>query len=112
MKDPVEGTAKVSSVDFPHGRTPNDGRPYTRLDCVVSGPGIEPVAIEHTCSIVAGKVPAPGEVLTVLIDRANPKRIVIDWDKVASRDLSRADQRRADRQKAEKLASEMRDRQG
>ena len=72
MKDPVEGTAKVAAVDFPHGRTPNDGRPYTRLDCVVSGPGIEP----------------------------------------ASRDLSRTDQRRADRQKAEKLASEMRDRQG
>ena len=50
--------------------------------------------------------------LKVRIDRENPKRIVIDWDKVASRALSRADQRRADRQKAEKLASEMRDRQG
>jgi len=22
MKDPVEGTAKVASVDFPHGRDP------------------------------------------------------------------------------------------
>ena len=109
MKDPVEGTAKVAAVDFPHGRTYNDGRPYTRLECVVSGPGIEPVAFEHTEMIVAGKVPMRGDVLPVLIDRANQKRIVISWDKVASRDLGRKDQLREDRGKAEKLAAEMRD---
>lgn len=108
MKDPVEGTAKVAAVDFPHGRTYNDGRPYTRLECVASGPGIEPVAFEHTSMIVAGKVPLQGDVLPVLIDRANPKRVVIDWDKVASRDLGWRDQKRDDRQKAEKLAAEMR----
>ena len=59
--------------------------------------------------IVAGKVPMRGDVLPVLIDRANPKRVVIDWDKVASRDLGWRDQRREDRRKAEKLAAEMRD---
>lgn len=112
MKDPVEGTATVAAVDFPHGRTYNDGRPYTRLECVASGPGIEPVAFEHKSMIVAGKVPMRGDVLPVLIDRANPKRVVIDWDKVASRDLGWSDQRRDDRQKAEKLAAEMRDRVG
>jgi len=112
MKDPVEGTAKVAAVDFPHGRTYNDGRPYTRLECVVSGPGIEPVAFEHTEMIVAGKVPMRGDVLPVLIDRANPKRVVISWEKVASRDLGRKDQLREDRGKAEKLAAEMRDPSG
>ena len=112
MKDPVEGTATVAAVDFPHGRTYNDGRPYTRLECVASGPGIEPVAFEHKSMIVAGKVPMRGDVLPVLIDRANPKRVVIDWDKVASRDLGWSDQRRDDRQQAEKLAAEMRDRVG
>lgn len=109
MKDPVEGTAKVAAVDFPHGRTYNDGRPYTRLECVVSGPGIEPVAVEHSEMILAGKVPMRGDVLPVLIDRANPKRVVFSWDKVESRDLGRKDQLREDRGKAEKLAAEMRD---
>lgn len=112
MKDPVEASAKVAAVDFPHGRTYNDGRPYTRLECVVSGPGIEPVAFEHSEMILAGKVPMRGDVLPVLIDRANPTRVVISWEKVPSRDLGRKDQLRQDRAKAEKLAAEMREQDG
>ena len=112
MKDPVEGTATIVTIDYPHGAAYQDAQRYVRLDCVVSGPGIEPVAIEHKCTVATSKVPAPKAVLPVLIDRANPKRIMIHWDKVDSPDLSRKDQRSANRRKAEEIASEMRNRPG
>jgi hypothetical protein len=112
MKDPVDGTARVVTVEYPHGAAYQDAQRYVRLDCVVSGPGIEPIAIEHKCTVATSKVPAPNAVLPVLIDRANPKRIVIHWDKVDNPDLNRKDQRSANRRKAEELAAEMRKKQG
>lgn len=112
MKDPVAGTAKVAAIDFPHGNLPNDGRPYTRLECVATAPGIDPVVFEYKGSVDRGKVPLRGDELPIQIDRLDPQRVEIQWNEVASRRLGARDQHRADRERAAKMAAQMRDHDG
>jgi hypothetical protein len=107
MKDPVEGTARVAAVDFPHGVQYQDAQRYMRLNCVVSGPGIEPVAIEHTCTAPTSKVPGPNTDLPVLVDRADPNRIQIQWDKVGGPAPTAREQRQSNRKLAQDIASGM-----
>jgi hypothetical protein len=61
------------------------------MDGVVSGPGIDPVAVHHTSMLTpTAKWPYPGMVLPVTVDREHPDRLKISWDAVpSSRDVAR-----------------------
>jgi hypothetical protein len=102
MGDPVAGSLRVTVCPQPH--TAPESLSYSAIVIgVVSGPGIEPTAVEHHCTVPARRCPESGQEVPVTVDRADPTRIVIEWDRVPVRDpLARA------RDEAEALADSMR----
>ncbi len=99
MKDPVDGTAKVVAIDSPSADATSSN--YS-MDCVVSGPGIEPTAVHHTGgSAPTDRWPSAGDEIPIVIDRKNPSHFVVEWKKLPRwQDKSKLD--------AEALAAQMR----
>jgi hypothetical protein len=82
MEDPVEGTAHVVAISTPD---PTATSMNYAMDCVVSGPGIEPQAVSHKgVSAPVSKWPSPGETIPITVDRADPTHFVIKWDAMAT----------------------------
>jgi hypothetical protein len=54
------------------------------MDCVVSGPGIEPQAVVHHGYTKVSKWPSPGDTLPIVIDRKDPKHFTIKWDQLTT----------------------------
>jgi hypothetical protein len=80
MKDPVDGTAKVVSISMASADATSSNY---QMDCVVSGPGIEPTAVHHTGgSAPTDRWPSPGDEIPIVIDRENPSHFVIEWKKL------------------------------
>ena len=79
MKDPVDGTAQILSCTGYHGEGVMQN---CRMQLVVDAEGIEPTAVEHSELVHNRKWPHPGMVLPARIDRANPKKVKLDWDAV------------------------------
>ena len=79
MKDPVDGTAQIVSCTGYHGEGVMQN---CRMQLVVEAEGIEPTAVEHSELVHNRKWPHPGMVLPAKIDRANPKKVKLDWDAV------------------------------
>ena len=79
MKDPVEGTAQIVSCTGYHGEGVMQN---CRMQLVVEAEGIEPTEVEHSELVHNRKWPHPGMVLPARIDRANPKKVKLDWDAV------------------------------
>ena len=80
MKDPVDGTAKVVSISMASADATSSNY---QMDCVVSGPGIEPTAVHHTGgSAPTDRWPSPGDEIPIVIDRGNPSHFVIEWKKL------------------------------
>ena len=79
MKDPVEGTAQIVSCTAHRGRGVMQN---CRMQLVVEAEGIEPTAVEHSEIVHNQKWPHPGMVVPAKIDRANPKKVKLDWDAV------------------------------
>lgn len=75
----VEGTAQVVSASRYTG-----GSLYQNctLDLVVEAPGIPATAVNLTCLVHFKHWPVVGGTLPVLIERDNPKEVVVQWDKV------------------------------
>lgn len=97
MKDPVEGTAQVVNREL----WSSQGSSVFVMDCVVSAPGVEPVAVHKTMITALGKLPDPGQTIPIIVDRTKPKRFVIVWKKIPKwKDV--------ERQQAQSLASGMR----
>ncbi|MCU1527510.1 MAG: hypothetical protein JWP75_1273 [Frondihabitans sp.] len=88
MKDPVEGQFHIVACSANSG-----GAVYENcaFDGVVSGPGIVPTSVHHSSlATPTAKWPTPGVTLPVRVDRQNPERLKILWDKVPStRDTAR-----------------------
>jgi hypothetical protein len=91
MKDPMEGTAKVLAMDPEeldsiydagmHMDTPATSGGYV-MDCEVSAPGLNPTSVRHKGDALASKWPSIGDTLPIVVDRAQPKRFVIEWNKL------------------------------
>ncbi len=80
MKDPVDGTAKIVSMTTASADATSSN--YS-MDRVVSGPGIEPTAVQHTGGMApTDRWPSPGDEIPIVIDRANPSHFVIEWKKL------------------------------
>lgn len=53
------------------------------MEGVVTGPGVGPIAIEHnTLTAPTKKWPQPGDTLPVTVDRNDPTRLKIRWDRM------------------------------
>lgn len=101
MADPVPGTLLVTAISMP---SRNAAYQMTRLTGVVSAEGVEPFAVQHSGIVRTALWPQPGSTLPVIVDRADPSRFAIEWDKIKSGADSALDN-------AEALAAAMRARQ-
>lgn len=79
MKDPVEGTIRVVGINYPDPMATSQNY---RMECVVSAPGIDPVAVTHRGMASTAKWPSPGDELPVTVDRSNPEHMVVKWDQL------------------------------
>ena len=79
MKDPVEGSAEVVSASAHSGRGLKE---ICELQLVVEADGVEPTAVEHNQIVHRDRWPEEGMALPVVVDRANPKSLVIKFDDV------------------------------
>ncbi|HEV3356709.1 MAG TPA: DUF3592 domain-containing protein [Pseudonocardiaceae bacterium] len=77
--DPVPGTFEVQSLDV--GKTVGS---HAELDAsgVLSAPGLDLFTAQFHGMAPTEKLPAPGLVLPVTVDRAQPAEFRIEWDQV------------------------------
>jgi hypothetical protein len=110
MNDPVRGTALVVDVNDWLLETHT---PYTlRATLVVGAEGVPKTTVEHSELVNAStgdhllKWPEQGATIPVTIDRADPTRVVIEWDDMQSKTdmLREADRAAAEVQKQQLLA--------
>jgi hypothetical protein len=101
MADPVPGSLLVTAISMP-----SRGAMFqmTRLTGIVSAEGIEPFAVQHSGLVRTALWPQPGSTLPLIVDRADPSRFAIEWDKIRSGADAALDN-------AEALAAAMRARQ-
>lgn len=100
MRMPVPGTLLVTAAAMPSRRALFH---LTRITGVISAEGIEPVAVQYSGLIRTSKWPSPGETLPVIVDRADPQRFAIAWDRAGDSGTAAMDQ-------AQALAAAMRER--
>lgn len=98
LKDPVPGEVKVISASAHPGR---GVREICDMSLVVQAEGVEPTAIDLSPLIHRDRWPDTGMTIPAVVDRANPKNVVIKFDAIPAK----RDRRRAE---AEAAASEMR----
>jgi hypothetical protein len=83
IKDGLPGSAVVQSSSVPT----EAARSYNVsmwLDVYVEGR--QPYRVKHECMVKAGKHPWPGTTLPVVVDRENPDRIDVQWEKLRTVD--------------------------
>ncbi len=85
MKDPVEGMAQVISSSAPPRATSGN----CKMTLVVQADGVPATSVRvHDMIVSTKKWPFPGTVLPVQVDRANPEKVKVLWDKVPSHEES------------------------
>jgi hypothetical protein len=75
MTDPVAGTLWLTEFSV---RSSNDASVTCRVGGIVSAPGLEHTAVQHTIRVPADRPPACGQRLPVIVDRADPSRLQVD----------------------------------
>lgn len=103
MKNGVMGTAEVISVSMP--RSTSALMTNCRMDLVISGPGIQATAVKFSSIVNTKDRPSPGQKLPVSVNPANPRQYVILWGQLP-------DKKKLAHDYAEKLASDLRNREG
>ncbi|UQE76418.1 hypothetical protein MYK68_07575 [Gordonia sp. PP30] len=51
----------------------------------MSGPGIAATKVKHSCQVRVKRYPNSGQVVPVIVDRADPTRLAIVWKEVPVR---------------------------
>jgi hypothetical protein len=97
MKDPVRGSAQVVACSR---MTQAAVASNCVMNLVVSADGLPATPVEHEAIVRQDRWPHGGQVLPVTVDRADPSRLKIEWDEVATHDDRIAEQ-------AEALATRM-----
>ena len=98
MKDPVSGTLIVTAISAPSTEAV---WMMAELTGVVSGPGLEPRAVQRQGLLRTAFWPKPGQKLPILVDRAKPEFYVIEWTRVKAESEAALDE-------AQRLAAAMR----
>jgi len=101
MADPVPGTLLVTAAAIPDR---DSVWHMTRITGILSADGVEPRAVQFGGLVKTSLWPSPGQQLPVIVDRADPGKFAIQWDKVRASGDAALDQ-------AEALAAMMRTRQ-
>jgi hypothetical protein len=84
MKDAVRGTLTVEVCAQPD--TALGSASYSALVLgTVRAPGVDPVKVEHSCTVPSKRCPVSGQSVPVIVDRTNPRRLAILWDEVPLR---------------------------
>jgi hypothetical protein len=85
MRDPVNGSLLVNACAQPSSAP--EARYYSALVLgVVSGPGVSPLAVRVSCTVPSNRCPRSKQRVPVIVDRADPHRVAIRWDRVPVRD--------------------------
>jgi hypothetical protein len=80
IKDPVDAEYRLISCS---AGSPGASYSNCRMQGVVTGPGVGPIAVEHnTLTAPTKKWPQPGDTLPVTVDRNDPTRMKIRWDRM------------------------------
>jgi hypothetical protein len=82
MGDPVEDTAHVVAATRYHGEGIYQD---CAVEVVVQADGVEPTAVSKTLIAHRKRWPTPGMTLPITLDRADPTRFTVDWDRVPDR---------------------------
>ncbi|HEV7658786.1 MAG TPA: hypothetical protein VGO55_02960 [Allosphingosinicella sp.] len=92
MADPVPGTLLVTAAAMP-----DRGSAYhmTRITGILSAEGVEPRAVQFGGLVKTSLWPSPGQQLPVVVDRADPGKFAIEWDKVRGTGDAALDQAQA-----------------
>lgn len=98
MKDPTRGTAQVVSCSANRGRGVWQN---CHMELVVQADDVPATAVEFQGLVHHQRWPTPGMSLPVTIDRADPRRVKIEWDEMST-------SRERSQQTAEGLAAAMR----
>lgn len=98
MKMPVNGTLLVTAASMPSKSAIYQN---CRLTGVITAEGVDAVAVQLHGLIRTNKWPHPGQTLPVIVDRADPNRFAIEWDKIVDGSTEALNQ-------AEQLAAAMR----
>lgn len=88
MKDPVRGTALVANVNSWRGQ--QKGFFTVKATLVVEADGVAKTTVEHSeAFVLAGdkldRWPSQGATIPVLVDRADPTSLRIEWDDMPSK---------------------------
>jgi hypothetical protein len=88
IKDPVDAEYRLTSCS---AGSPGAVYSNCRMEGVVTGPGIGPVAVEHSTLVApTSKWPQPGQTIPVTVDREDPTRLKVRWDDLpTNRELGR-----------------------
>jgi hypothetical protein len=76
FNDPVPGTFEVQSCDT--GR----GHADVSINGMLTVPGVATLPAEFRGRVPEARMPAVGQVLSVIVDRADPTEFRIEWDQV------------------------------
>jgi hypothetical protein len=98
MKDPVEGVVRVVGINYPDPMATSQN--YS-MECVVTAPGVDAVAVTHKGIASTAKWPSSGDELPATVDRSKPEHLVIKWDQLRTGREQAVDQ-------AQALAEQMR----
>ncbi|HST39926.1 MAG TPA: SHOCT domain-containing protein [Conexibacter sp.] len=82
MDDPVEGTAQVVAASGYHGEGIYQN---CRMELIVQADGVPPTAVNHHGLVHNKRWPRTGTTLPVTVDRSDPRRFTIEWDRVPDR---------------------------
>jgi hypothetical protein len=84
MCDPVDGSLLVTVCAQP-ASAPEASYYSAIVFGVVSAPGVAPQSVQVHCTVPAKRCPTSKQRVPVVVDRADPSRIVIKWDRVPVR---------------------------
>ncbi len=87
MSDPVQAVLQLTACS-----AGSSGAAYShcRMQGVVTGAEVGPVAVEHYCTAPTSRWPQPGQGLPVMVDRADPTRLRVLWKQIpTNRDRAR-----------------------
>jgi hypothetical protein len=76
MKDPVRGSAKVTSASVLSGLS------SSHLQLVITADGVPPTPVEVKTTRHGDRWPNEGDTIPVTVDRANPQSFNIEWSAV------------------------------
>jgi hypothetical protein len=82
MREPVRATMLVTQMSLASASEEESVWQGGTIAGIVTIPGQTPFVYRRQAMILTDKFPKAGDVLPVIIDRADPRRLAIQWDEI------------------------------